>query len=209
MFTSSRPSPLLTELPEVRELFAVSGAGTSESADPAGAAVSEVVGRLRDSSPAERHRIAMELVRSQAATVLGHEGAASVPASVPFSDLGIDSLTAVEIRNRLTAATGTPLPPTLVFDCPTPTALAEFLVTEVCGAGDAEPDADPAEERIRRALAAVPLSRLRDAGLLDSLLGLLDPDEPAAAQEDGADAGSIDAMDVDSLIQTALGNADS
>jgi len=75
----------------------------------------------------EQARTLRELVRSSAANVLGHAAAADIPADVPFSDLGFDSLIAVELRNRLTAATGHRIPVTAVFDHPTVDRLADFL----------------------------------------------------------------------------------
>ncbi len=89
--------------------------------------------RLEGLTPEQRHRELVDLVCSNAATVLGHS-TSDINAERDFQDLGFDSLTAVELRNRLKTATGLTLSPTAIFDCPTPAALAEHLETQL-GAG--------------------------------------------------------------------------
>ena len=83
--------------------------------------------RLARLAGPEREEAARELVLAQAALVLGMTGPEAVDAARPFRDLGFDSLTAIELRNKLTEVTGLRLPATVVFDYPTPAALARFV----------------------------------------------------------------------------------
>jgi polyketide synthase 7 len=92
--------------------------------------------RLQGMSPEARQRELVDVVRGNAATVLGLPGGADIDAGRAFQELGFDSLTAVELRNRLKTATGLTLSPTLIFDYPTPTILAGHLGGELATTAD-------------------------------------------------------------------------
>ncbi|WP_029622234.1 type I polyketide synthase, partial [Saccharopolyspora erythraea] len=89
--------------------------------------------QLEALSESRRSEVALELVRGQAAIVLDHASGDAIGSDQAFSELGFDSLTAVELRNRLNEITGLRLPATLLFDYPTPNVLAEHLLGEVAG----------------------------------------------------------------------------
>jgi acyl carrier protein len=153
------------------------------------------------------------MVRGQAVSVLGHADGQAVDADRSFNDLGFDSLTAVEFRNGLNAATGLRLPAALIFDHPSVRAVTNHLLEELAPRADEHavgPDDESTEARVRSALAAIPLSRLRAAGLMDSLLELagIQADASAGGEADGGEsADSIDAMDADALISLALADS--
>jgi acyl transferase domain-containing protein/NADPH:quinone reductase-like Zn-dependent oxidoreductase/acyl carrier protein len=126
-FTLRRPSPLLDELPDVaRALAAADEQNVAAASDG-----SDLAGQLAGLPRAGQDQLLAELVRSRAAEVLGQPSAEAVGADRPFSDLGFDSLMAVELRNRLGAESGLRLPATLLFDYPTPRAVAEFLWSQL------------------------------------------------------------------------------
>ncbi|WP_391858294.1 type I polyketide synthase [Streptomyces silvisoli] len=161
-FTAVRRSPFIGELPEVRRLAQTGAAGDESAA--AGSSAEALRQRLAGMSQAEQSLVVVELVRSHAASALGHPSTAEVGAGRAFKELGFDSLIALELRNRLTAATGLRLPATLVFDYPTPAALADFLRAEITQDGGAT--------------AAPGIAELEK---LESALSVLDPDSETRA----------------------------
>ncbi|MET9359213.1 SDR family NAD(P)-dependent oxidoreductase [Streptomyces sp. NPDC006617] len=109
----------------------VRGARPAAAGDaPGGGSLQE---RLAILAPAEQDRTLLELVRGVVAVVLGHTEADAVAPDRPFSELGFDSLKAVELRNRLNTVSGLRLPPTVVFDHPSVTDLVAYLRTELLG----------------------------------------------------------------------------
>ncbi|EOD68679.1 acyl transferase [Amycolatopsis vancoresmycina DSM 44592] len=124
-FTARRPSPLLGELAQVRQTLREDDDGRTGAG--AGEAQAEVLRQLAGLSGPDRLRALTDLVRTEAAGVLGLSSVDGIGSGQAFRDVGFDSLTAVDLRNRLTAATGLRLPAALVFDHPTPAAVADFL----------------------------------------------------------------------------------
>ncbi|OSC41325.1 type I polyketide synthase [Mycobacterium decipiens] len=120
------------------------------------ASMSGLLSRLHALAPEQRHRELTELVIGNAATVLGRSSSGDINAHKTFQDVGFDSLTAVELRNRLKTATGLALSPTLIFDYPTPAALAEHLDSRlVTDRGSDEEDLLVRANDITRELAAL------------------------------------------------------
>ncbi|CAM5290635.1 hypothetical protein SANTM175S_03553 [Streptomyces antimycoticus] len=168
------------------------------AADGKAAAPESARVKLAGLSGAELDRALLDLVRGSAAMVLGHSGAQSIEPDRSFQNLGFDSLAGVEFRNRLNSATGLPYPSTLIFDNPTPAALAEYLRGRVATDSTAEPDVDPEEARIRAVLASIPLERLRRAGLLDTLTELASGKDQA--EKDAGEKDSIEHAIADEVV---------
>ncbi|WP_157857240.1 type I polyketide synthase [Streptomyces varsoviensis] len=129
-FLSARDSALLRRLPDAAP--AATAGPDAEGPAESGADAHDAWRRaLAELPPDERGHRLRELVRAEAAEVLGHDSTGSIDADRPFRDAGFDSLTAVELRNRLIAVTGLALPLTTVFDHPTATALGDHLLAEL------------------------------------------------------------------------------
>jgi candicidin polyketide synthase FscE len=197
-FTSVRPSPLLAGVLEPAEVPAADVPGPDSGA--------ELRAQLAAVPEADRHHLVLRLVLAEIATVLRYSSVSQIEPDRAFRELGFDSLAAVELRQRLVAASGQPLPATLVFDYPTPLALASYVLGQIRADADDQAADDPEDVRLRHALNSIPLARLREAGLADVLLAMAGG--PAAdgdsADEDSADA-ALDDLDADELVRRALG----
>ncbi|MBQ1076696.1 SDR family NAD(P)-dependent oxidoreductase [Micromonospora sp. C31] len=202
-YASARPRPLLDDIAEVREALHAH-AGEQQPGGVADALREHLLALPRP----ERVRHLVDLVRTHASAVLGHAGTDRVKPQRAFKELGFDSLTAVELRNRLTGATGLSLPATLVFDYPNPAVLAENLLDGLVPETGPADDGDPAEAAVRQALATIPLARIREAGLLDLLLNLTDADG-GGGDESTDEALDLDELDTDTLVRLALDGTDS
>ncbi|MGQ4483259.1 type I polyketide synthase [Streptomyces sp. SAS_276] len=131
-FAAVRPGPLFGLLPQ-----AARSVESTAVADETGGAYARQVGGL---PRAEQERAVLGLVRDVVAAALGHASAEALDVGQTFKTLGLDSMTAVEVRNRLTTATGLTLPTTVVFDRPTPRDLARYVRDRLVGvASDAPP----------------------------------------------------------------------
>jgi acyl transferase domain-containing protein/NADPH:quinone reductase-like Zn-dependent oxidoreductase/short-subunit dehydrogenase/acyl carrier protein len=160
--------------------------------------------RLAETPEAERESVVLELVRAQVATVLGHGSPEAVDTQQTFKELGFDSLTAVELRNRLNTATGLRLPATLVFDYPTSVAVARHLRGAIIPEDVGKVEVERGETAIRKALSSIPLSRLRQAGLMDALMELAGNGDGTQPIDGAPDIDRIDTMDVASLVRRTL-----
>ncbi|WP_345601667.1 type I polyketide synthase, partial [Streptomyces chumphonensis] len=159
------------------------------ASDGTGTGGSGLYERLRSASETDRSRALLELVRRTVAAVLGHAEGQQVDPDRGFLELGLDSLTALELRNRLGAEAGLRLPATLIFNHPTPTAVAGRLESLLFPAGDTAsppPEAVPGTDRVATPNPA-------DAG-----------HEPPDSPDGGDVADAIDAMDLDDLVRAAL-----
>jgi acyl carrier protein len=173
-FTSARPSPLLQGVAEARLSPEDSGVevGDAEREIAGGEALAA---RLAGLTASEQEQAMLDLIRSEAAGVLGHASPDAVQPGVAFRDLGFDSVTAVDLRNKLNAVTGLRLPATLVFDYPTPSALADWLRSSIGQEGTAGQNVPPVLaqlDKLRSMLSAVTpgdVERTRISARLETL----------------------------------------
>jgi polyketide synthase 12 len=168
---------------------------------------SALLQRLEGLPEDEQHAVLLDLVRSNIATVLGNTTAEAIDPDQAFHELGFDSLTAVEMRNRLKTATGLALSPTLIFDYPNSGALAGYFHRELLGTSTPQtPQVAPGEADIQRVIATIPVKRLRQAGVLELLLELAGDTHDSAAA--GGREQTIADMDLDDLVNAVLDGDD-
>jgi acyl transferase domain-containing protein/acyl carrier protein len=150
-YSSARTRALIGDLPDVQRALREAG----EDDDDGGGEARELLARLAGMQTGERERVVSGLVREQAAAVLGHTSVEAVPAGHTFKELGFDSLAGVQLARRLREVTGLRLAAGLVFDYPTPAALAEFLLAELAGEGAVVTISAPAAAGVEEPVAIV------------------------------------------------------
>ncbi|WP_052398264.1 phosphopantetheine-binding protein [Streptomyces sp. NRRL F-5123] len=160
--------------------------------------------RLSGLAPAERARALLELVRRNVAAVLGLGDVLAVDPARPFKEIGFDSLTAVELRNRLSRSTGVTLPATLVFDIPTPALLADHLRDRLALGEATGPDALLRElDRLESQVELLDGDEERDAvtARLEALLARCRPAVPATAAGGEGVVEQLQAASADEVLQ--------
>ncbi|MEV8639262.1 type I polyketide synthase, partial [Streptosporangium sp. NPDC051023] len=173
----------------------VAGA-TGDGTSPAVPSAPSQAARLAGLEEGERRAAVLDLVRTEVAAVLRHSEPEAVGTATAFRELGLDSLTAVDLRNRLRAATGLPLPTTLIFDHPTPSAVTGHILSllpdlQETGTVEGGEPVSPLTtlRRLEDALSADPGER---AEILSRLRALVARFDVAAAGVDDAEDEEID-----------------
>ncbi|MFC3455474.1 type I polyketide synthase, partial [Amycolatopsis speibonae] len=197
--TADEVPPLLRSLVKV-----VTRRATVSSA---GETTATLGARLAGLRAAEQDEALVEVVREQAALVLGYHDPAHVEPDRSFRELGFDSLTSVELRNRLNAATGLKLSATLVFDYPTPSALAEYLRGELVGE-EVAPGVDAELDRLSGALAVFSADRRERERIGARLAAILaDWNDGRRGPDDDGDLEEATADELFDLLDKGFGNS--
>jgi NAD(P)-dependent dehydrogenase (short-subunit alcohol dehydrogenase family)/acyl carrier protein len=196
-FASARSLPLIEDLPEVQGALAYTAAVDAQASSR------ELHERLRDASAEEeRRQLLLELVQAEVAAVMGHSARETVDPRRAFKELGFDSLMAVELRKRLTSATGLALPAALAFNHPTTTALVDYLLERL--AEHALAAQAPAHRELEQLEAALAGSSMDDDARsvvqtrLQALIAQLN--DARRSQKDTTVAEEIESASADEVI---------
>ncbi|MEU9117970.1 type I polyketide synthase [Streptomyces sp. NPDC048483] len=194
-----RPDVLFSGVPEARQAMeaARGSAGSAGSIPDEGTLAS----RLAAVPAGERDRVVLDLVRAHAAAVLGHNSADAVAPNRAFQELGFDSLTAVEFRNRLAAATGASLPATLVFDHPTAGALAKHVLNEYGGLGEETESLLDDYARLESVLADLPESDAVASRILLRMQKLIDTWKSARTATESENIHDVDSATDEEMFE--------
>jgi acyl transferase domain-containing protein/acyl carrier protein len=197
--------------PLLRPYFRTATRPQAAAGRPGAESVASLKEQLSRYTDDERYRAVLDVVRDAIATVLGHTSSAVVEVSRGFLEIGFDSLTAVELRNRINQVTGLKLAATLIFDHPSPEALARHLSEELASETKVSALALLSElDRIEASLAAVPADDDDRSQVTERLRGLLSAwtdSRPATGdgQDDTTDLESVTADELFDLLDGELG----
>jgi polyketide synthase 12 len=203
LFASPISRSALARKARQNALASILSALTPSRARASASSPERLAARLAGQTAEQQLRTLTTMVARSAASVLAHLDPGALDTESTFKDLGIDSLTALELRNTLTIHTGLTLPATVIFDHPTPTALAKHLHTQMAGS---TPQADVQNtdyfKQIQELIASIPANRLVQANLLEFLQNLLQHDADLMAGRRGK--SSFTDMSIDDLVAVAL-----
>ncbi len=187
-----------------RSARAVLGADVAPAGDePSPLSGPPLLQLLASLTAAERDEVLLAAVRAETAAVLGHDGATEIDPDRAFRELGLTSLTAVDLRNRLNAASGLQLPATLVFDYPTPTAIAEYLRSQLAlDAAASVPSPLAALDQLEASLAAGSTDEADRGEAISRLRALIDRWE--GSRNNGSASSGDGGIDLDAATDDEL-----
>ena len=163
--------------------------------------------RLDALPTAAREHALLDWVCDEVARVLGLSSGGAVSPTLSLKDMGVDSLMAVELRNRLMALSGEQLSATLVFDYPHVQAIAELLAERVGLAGEEADEASGvSDDAIRDLLGRISIDELRASGMLSDLMALAEGEANRPVEVESTEEGDVefDALDDDELLRQAM-----
>ncbi|WP_456062104.1 type I polyketide synthase [Amycolatopsis rhabdoformis] len=187
VYQLARPRPLLRALPEV----------TADEAPVE--ATGDLAGKLAGLTAPEQRRTLLDLVRGEVSAVAGYDGAGSVEPARAFKELGFDSVTAVDLRNRLGATTGLKLPATVAFDHVNPQALAEHLWTQLCE-GEAEVPLEVELDRLEAVAASLDAAEIDRSRIVARLQAMVTTLHKTLAGTGGGAEAALAAATTDELF---------